>query len=411
MADTENNKNSNSPALRFPGFTEPWQRTMLDRIVTFEKKRLRNCDLRLTEYVSTDNMLSDFGGVRVANRISETGTSTSFIKGDILVSNIRPYLNKIWYATFDGGCSPDVFVYRAKKNIVTSPFLYNILANKAFITYVMNGAKGVKMPRGDKEQMMKYPCSIPSLQEQNKISSLLKFIDERIATQRRLIEDLEKLKSSIIEKVYCSPIENHPRLRINQKYAEKWPIYELINICTRITTKNINNESNRVLTIAAQYGLIDQRLFFNKVVASENISNYYLLNKGDFAYNKSYSGDYIWGAVKRLDKYDSGVLSPLYICFRPNNELVDSDYLLFYFESKKWHKGISEIVVEGARNHGLLNISIKDFFNMPIPLPSIDEQREIATMIRAVQSKIEHDRTILQRYEQQRNCLLKEMFI
>lgn len=130
-------------------------------------------------------------------------------------------------------------------------------------------------------------------------------------------------------------MENYPRLRISQKYAENWPIYELGNICTRITTKNINNEANRVLTIAAQYGLIDQCLFFNKVVASENLSNYYLLKKGDFAYNKSYSGDYIWGAVKRLDKYESGVLSPLYICFRPNNELVDSDYLLFYFESKK----------------------------------------------------------------------------
>ena len=288
MADTENNKNSNSPAeraqgnapaLRFPGFTEPWRKFALGEIVSFEKKRIRNYDLRLTEYVSTDNILADFGGIRVANRISETGTSTSFIKGDILVSNIRPYLNKIWCATFDGGCSPDVFVYRAKKELVTSPFLYNILANNAFITYVMNGAKGVKMPRGDKEQMMKYPCSIPTLQEQDKISSLLQFIDERIATQRRLIEDLEKLKSSIIEKIYCSPMENYPRLRISQKYAENWPIYELGNICTRITTKNINNEANRVLTIAAQYGLIDQCLFFNKVVASENLSNYYLLKK------------------------------------------------------------------------------------------------------------------------------------
>ena len=212
MADTENNKNSNSPAeraqdnapaLRFPGFTEPWRKFALGEIVSFEKKRIRNYDLRLTEYVSTDNMLADFGGIRVANRISETGTSTSFIKGDILVSNIRPYLNKIWCATFDGGCSPDVFVYRAKKELVTSPFLYNILANNTFITYVMNGAKGVKMPRGDKEQMMKYPCSIPTLQEQDKISSLLQFIDERIATQRRLIEDLEKLKSSINETLYA----------------------------------------------------------------------------------------------------------------------------------------------------------------------------------------------------------------
>lgn len=147
-------------------------------------------------------MLSDFGGVRIANHISETGTSTSFIKGDILVSNIRPYLNKIWYATFDGGCSPDVFVYRAKKNLITSPFLYNILANKAFITYVMNGAKGVKMPRGDKEQMMKYPCSIPSLQEQDKISSLIRLLDERIETQRRLIDKLETLIKGVREHLF-----------------------------------------------------------------------------------------------------------------------------------------------------------------------------------------------------------------
>lgn len=112
-----------------------------------------------------------------------------------------------------------------------------------------------------------------------------------------------------------------------------------------------------------------------------------------------------------MDKYESGVLSPLYICFQPKEKLIDSDYLLFYFESKKWHKDIAEIVVEGARNHGLLNVSIKDFFNMLIPLPSLDEQRDIAATIRAVLIKIECERTILQRYESQKGYLLSKMLI
>ena len=116
------------------------------------------------------------------------------------------------------------------------------------------------------------------------------------------------------------------------------------------------------MTIAAQYGLVSQEEFFNKNVASENLSGYYLLQNGDFAYNKSYSGDYVWGTVKRLDNYEQGVLSPLYICFRPDSAKVDSDFLVYYFESKKWHKAVADIAGEGARNHGLLNISVIDYF-------------------------------------------------
>ena len=290
----------------------------------------------------------------------------------------------------------------------------------SFLCYQLNGvrkreiaklAQGVSVVHLYKESLKSLVVSIPSIDEQSKIAYFLQLLDERIATQRRLIEDLEKLKSSIVEEVYCSPRENVPRQRINKKYVDNWSVCQLGDICTRITRRNTTIESNRILTIAAQYGLIDQCSFFNKVVASENLSNYYILKKGDFAYNKSYSGDYIWGAVKRLDKYESGVLSPLYICFQPKEKLIDSDYLLFYFESKKWHKDIAEIVVEGARNHGLLNVSIKDFFNMLIPLPSLDEQRDIAANIRAVLIKIECERSILQRYESQKGYLLSKMLI
>ena len=147
------------------------------------------------------------------------------------------------------------------------------------------------------------------------------------------------------------------------EYTDEWHKFALSDFVTRITRRNKNNESSLPLTISAQYGLVDQITFFNKTVASVDLSGYYLLYNGDFAYNKSYSNDYAWGAVKRLDKYEKGCLSSLYFVFRPTDK-VDSDYLTHYFETNKWHKGISDIAGEGARNHGLLNMSVDDYFAM-----------------------------------------------
>ena len=142
----------------------------------------------------------------------------------------------------------------------------------------------------------------------------------------------------------------------------------------RVMRKNKNNLSQLPLTISAQYGLVDQVTFFNKVIASTDMSNYYLLKKGEFAYNKSYSSDYPWGAIKRLDRYDQGALSSLYICFALQDSVV-SDYILQYFESSKWHKGVSEIAVEGVRNHGLLNVSVQDFFHTYHFVPKEKEEQ------------------------------------
>ena len=156
----------------------------------------------------------------------------------------------------------------------------------------------------------------------------------------------------------------------------------------RVMRKNKNNQSKLPLTISAQYGLVDQITFFNKVVASTDMSNYYLLKKGEFAYNKSYSSDYPWGAIKRLDNYDQGALSSLYICFAPQDNVV-SDFILQYFESSKWHKGVSEIAVEGARNHGLLNVSVQDFFHTYHYVPEDkEEQIKIAKLLMLLDERI-----------------------
>ena len=186
---------------------------------------------------------------------------------------------------------------------------------------------------------------------------------------------------------------NVPTLRFKE-FADSWTKFALSDFVTRITRRNKNKESSLPLTISAQYGLVDQITFFNKTVASVDLSGYYLLHNGDFAYNKSYSNDYAWGAIKRLDKYEKGCLSSLYFVFHPTDK-VDSDYLTHYFETNKWHKGISDIAGEGARNHGLLNMSVDDYFATKHYLPTLPEQRKIAEFLHLIVKRIEIQNKII----------------
>lgn len=179
---------------------------------------------------------------------------------------------------------------------------------------------------------------------------------------------------------------NVPPLRF-PGFTDEWKENPLNQLVERVTRKNKNEESKVALTISAQYGLVDQEAFFNNKVASPDLSHYYLLYKGEYAYNKSYSSGYPWGTVKRLNQYDKGVVSTLYICFRPL-DTVDSDFIGHYFESSKWHKGVSEIAVEGARNHGLLNIGVKDFFSTTHFVPSLDEQKKITKVLSLIDDRI-----------------------
>ena len=186
-----------------------------------------------------------------------------------------------------------------------------------------------------------------------------------------------------------------PNLRFNNDPYKKYNLYEF---ATRVTRKNKDNVSNLPLTISAQYGLVDQVSFFNKTVASKDMSGYYLLKNGEFAYNKSYSNDYPWGAIKRLDLYDMGCLSTLYICFKTNDNIVNSNYLVHYFESSKWHKQVADIAGEGARNHGLLNIVVNDFFNTKHAVPTIENQIKIAGFLDLIEKRIQTQIKIIDSY-------------
>lgn len=194
--------------------------------------------------------------------------------------------------------------------------------------------------------------------------------------------------------------------------AYPWEQRKLGDLVDRVTRKNQDLVSELPLTISAQYGLIDQNEFFDKRVASKDVSGYYLIENGEFAYNKSTSTDAPWGAIKRLDRYENGVLSTLYIVFGiKESKPVASDFLVSYYSTNLWHKGIHEIAAEGARNHGLLNIAPSDFFETKLMIPQdVEEQRKIGKYFTELEALITLHQRKLTSLRAAKSALLLKMF-
>lgn len=188
-------------------------------------------------------------------------------------------------------------------------------------------------------------------------------------------------------------LEKRPKLRF-PGFDEPWKAEKLSDFAERVTRKNSNNETSLPLTISSKDGLVDQISYFNKTVASKDMSGYYLLKNGEYAYNKSYSVGYDFGSVKRLDRYDMGALSTLYICFALKKH--DSDFIKAYFDSLKWYREIYMISAEGARNHGLLNVPTDEFFDAKHYIPQdLAEQRKIANFMIALERRIEAQQSLV----------------
>ena len=197
-----------------------------------------------------------------------------------------------------------------------------------------------------------------------------------------------------------------PRIRF-KGYTDDWEQRKLSDLVERVVRKNTNNECSLPLTISAQDGLVDQITYFNNRVASRDVSNYYLVLNGEFAYNKSTSDGFPFGAVKRLDLYEKGVLSTLYIVFDiKNKEEVNSDFLTAFFDTDRWHKGVAERAAEGARNHGLLNISTEDFFDIDLHLPKQEAEQ---ALIGAYMKHLDHLITLHQRKLEKLKIVKKAM--
>lgn len=203
-------------------------------------------------------------------------------------------------------------------------------------------------------------------------------------------------------------LEKRPKLRF-PGFDEPWRAERLSDFADRITRKNSKNETDLPLTISSKDGLVDQVSYFNKTVASKDMSGYYLLKNGEFAYNKSYSVGYDFGSIKRLDRYPMGALSTLYICFALKRH--ESDFIKAYFDSLKWYREIYMISAEGARNHGLLNVPTEEFFDTKHYLPeNTDEQRKIADFLIALDRRIETQQSLVDNLKKYKRGVMQRIF-
>ena len=253
---------------------------------------------------------------------------------------------------------------------------------------------------------------LPDIKEQEHIADFFRNLDHLITLHQRKYDKLQVLKKAMLEKMFPKNGSSVPEIRF-KGFTDAWEQRKLGEVVERITRKNENLESTLPLTISAQYGLINQNEFFDKRIASKDVSGYFLVRNGEFAYNKSTSSDAPWGAIKRLDRYESGVLSTLYIVFKISDERkTSSDYIVTYYNTDLWHKGIQAIAAEGARNHGLLNVAPADFFETNLTMPKdYAEQQQIGSFFQQLDHLITLHQRELEKLQNIKKSMLEKMFV
>jgi type I restriction enzyme S subunit len=416
--------NSNVPNIRFKGFEGDWDEMPMGRLLTFKngyngsksqygrgEKFINVLDIIRNDYITYDRIIG-----RVSISPKEFGKN-EVVFGDILfqrcsetleeVGQANVYLDKDRSATFGG------FVIRGRPLVEFNPAFFNATLKSAKSRRDITSRSGgsTRYNIGQESLEASLVSVAPDLLEQGRIADFVMSVDRLIRLQQRKHEKLVMLKKGMLQKMFPQPGTTTPEVRF-KGFLGDWIEKHLSEISERIVRKNSNLESLRPLTISAIDGLVDQTEYFSKRVASRDVSSYFLVKQGEFAYNKSSSEGFPFGAVRRLDRYPSGVLSTLYIVFAPNISKVCSEFLVTTFATDLWHAQISNLAAEGARNHGLLNIKADDFFTLRLAIPrSLKEQRKIGTYFRTLDGLISKRALQLEKLKQIKSACLEKMFV
>ena len=278
---------------------------------------------------------------------------------------------------------------RDNKNKTVVGYKGYAFSSMSFHHQIRRIAQGTKIYSINSKNFSECYVGIPSKDEQQKIADLLRLIDERIATQNKIIEDLKKLKSAIIE------IEYTPNTKTTS------PIGDVIE---QISKRNKNNAIQNVLSVSNRQGFIKQSdQFENRNVASEDTSNYKIVEQNDFAFNPARINV---GSIARLTTFEKGIVSPMYICFR-TQENVAPEYIDYFFESKHFYCEIQKRLEGSVRQC----LSFEGLCNIPLSLPSFEMQQLIGKRLFTLEQKIKTETDLLELLNKQKQYLLRQMFI
>tara|TARA_R110000868_G_scaffold2239_2_gene16810 strand:+ start:2652 stop:3944 length:1293 start_codon:yes stop_codon:yes gene_type:complete len=426
----------NVPKLRFPGFEGEFESTRFENLYSFHTTNSLSREKLNYEEGKVYNIHYGDIHTKFNSHFYLKNENVPYINNDVDLSKIKEELycknGDIIIADAsedyaDIGKSIELIdINNVKLLSGLHTFLARPISEKTFIGFtsylmkswklrkqIMTIAQGTKVLSLSTSRVSNLELNIPSLPEQQKIASFLSAVDEKIQQLSRKKELLEQYKKGVMQQLFSGKLRFKPaQSEVEGMNGEDYPDWEekkLGDVASRITRKNKENNLN-VLTISAQLGLVSQLEYFNKSVSAKDVTNYYLLERNDFAYNKSYSNGYPMGAIKRLKKYDKGVVSTLYICFC-FNEMVSLNFMEQYFEFGLHNKEIEKVAQEGARNHGLLNIGVNDFLNIDLLMPSIEEQQKIANFLSSIDGKIEQVNGELVKTQEFKKGLLQQLFV
>lgn len=387
---------------------EGWQYRSLEQLASIKRGKFSPRPRNDPRYYGGDTPFVQTGDVVAAKKhlnnftqtLNDEGVKVSkvFPKDTILIT-IAANIGATAITTFPVACPDSVVGINPISEVADCEWLKAVLEDKQAeldAQATQNAQKNINL-----EVLKPLQILTPPYLEQRSIGSAFRTWDRAIETVEALIANARVQKQALMQQLLSGKRRLHG-------FSAPWEWAVFKDVFDRIRTKNADGNTN-VLTISAQHGLISQVEYFNKSVASDDVRGYTLLQRGDFAYNKSYSDGYPMGAIKPLDRYDSGILSSLYICFRLMKRGFDHGYFRHYFEAGFFNREIAAIAQEGARNHGLLNVSVVEFFETSLHVPQPDEQAAIAKVINAAEDEEKAYQAQLTALRQEKAALMQQL--
>ena len=395
MADNNENKVLNVPHLRFPEFSGEWDSFKLVELGKFigggtpSSSNLSFWTGSIPWISSSDIKEDNINNISISRYITEDAiekSATKYCPAPVILIVSRVGVGKV-ALSHTSLCTSQDFC-----NII------DIKCHPVFLSYNLlrtmkrksREVQGTSIKGITSDELQKIRVFIPkNKDEQNKISNLLTLLDERIVTQNKIIEDLKKLKSAIIEIEYSPKDSYHSHIG---------------GAIVQISKRNKDNHLCNVLSVSNRQGFIKQsEQFEDRNVASDDTSNYKIVEKNDFAYNPARINV---GSIARLTKFETGIVSPMYICFRTKDCLLP-EYLELFFESRNFFYHIQKRLEGSVR----LCLSYEELCNIPIVIPSIEKQKQVDLHLSKLAQKIDLEMKILQFVQQQKTYLLHQMFI
>ncbi|QCD35890.1 restriction endonuclease subunit S [Muribaculum gordoncarteri] len=397
MTDTENNKNSNSPVLRFPGFTEPWKKCRLGdyiRIFSGESPNCVSSKFGIIPYYKVEQLNWCEKYLGETPYLSQRGKNI-LPEGCVVFSKRGAAIltNKVRMNLFPINIDTNLMGIKADNSFISDQYLFYFIL-RARLSRIADTST---IPQINNIHINPITIHVPSLEEQEKITRSLGLLDERIATQRRLIEDFISLRRALLQNAISRGLSK-----------KSWKLTSLSDILTERGEKN--SAGYNVCSVSVSEGVVNQIEYLGRSFAAKETGHYNVARYGDIIYTKSPTGSFPYGIVKRNTQKLPAAISPLYGVFVPKYDWIGI-LLGYYFESEvNTFNYLHPIIQKGAKN--TINITNSGFLANSVPLPTDEsEALTLAKCLDTISDKIILEKSILTHYTEQREYLLSKMFV